>query len=343
MKKTINILIAIFILIFSSNLNAAQINIITTTTDLKSITKSITGDLAEVTSINSGKEDPHALTSRPSFVIKAKTADLWIRIGLELEIGWESAVLRDSRNNRIQVGAQGHLDASENIERLDVPEHNAGRENGDIHPQGNPHYWLDPLNGRIIAKNISNRLCQLFPEHADTFKGNLKSFERTLDEKMFGKELVEKVGSGATLWLKKTNGQLEEYLTQKNLTADINSWYGKLLSYKNAPIATYHRSWIYLLRRFNLKLAGELEPKPGVPPGPKYLVNMSDSLKQKNLAVILQEPFYSTKAAQMVSSKTNAEIIICPNTAYGDENCNSYLEMLDNVISKLSKALSGHK
>ena len=343
MKKIINILIAIFVLFSCESIYAAQINIITTTTDLESIAKAITGDLAEVTSINSGKEDPHALTSRPSFVVKAKTTDLWIRIGLELEIGWESAVLRDSRNNRIQVGAQGHLDASENIERLDVPEHNAGRENGDIHPQGNPHYWLDPLNGRIIAKNISNRLSQLFPEHTDKFKANLKDFERKLDEKMFGKELLENVGSGATLWLKQTNGQLEEYLAQKNLTSDPNSWYGKLLPYKNAPVATYHRSWLYLLRRFDLNLAGELEPKPGVPPGPKYLTNLSNTLKQRKLAVILQEPFYSTKAAQMISSKTKAEILVCPNTAYGDENCGSYLDMLDNVISRLSKALNEHK
>lgn len=339
MKNIFKIIFLMSLLLSLGAANAAQIKIITTTTDLQSITEEIAGNLAEVTSLTSGKEDPHSLTSRPSFVVKARQADLWIRIGLELEIGWESAVLRDSRNSKIQIGSEGHLDVSQNIERLDVPQAHIGRESGDVHPLGNPHYWLDPLNGRIIAKNICNKLSQLFPEHKETFNTNLKSFEEKIDQHMFGKELLARSASGASLWLKQVNGKLEDYLKSNGLKADPNSWYGRLSPYKASPIAIYHRSWIYFLRRFGLELAGELEPKPGIPPGPKYLSSLAESLKNKNVLVVLQEPFYSTKAAKIVSKKTNAKIVVAPNCSKGGENCENYIAMIDNLVGKLSSEL----
>ncbi|MBR6058508.1 MAG: zinc ABC transporter substrate-binding protein [Victivallales bacterium] len=335
MKKTI-----LLIILAATCMQAAPIHILTTTTDLKSITQMLTGGLAEVTSLTTGKEDPHDLTSRPSFVVKARQADLWIRIGLELEIGWESAVLRDSRNRRIQVGAPGHLDVSQGVEPLDIPAAHVGREAGDVHPLGNPHYWLDPLNGRIIAHNIATRLMALFPEHKETFAANLHRFEQELDERMFGKNLVAKAGSGEKLWLLAAHGELDKFLKDNNLKADVDSWYGRLTPYHGAPIATYHRSWLYFIRRFNLQLAGELEPKPGIPPSAKHLLSLVDSFKEKGVHVILQEPFYSLKAAQLLSSRMGAQIVVCPNCVNGGDGCDDYFKMMDNLVVKLSGALS---
>jgi zinc/manganese transport system substrate-binding protein len=130
---------------------ADSLKIVSTTSDLAAIARAVAGDKAEVHGICTGKEDPHMLQAKPSVILQARNADLWIRIGLELEIGWEPPILDGARNNRIRVGARGHLDASENALILDVPQTAITRAMGDVHPMGNPHYWLDPLNGRRIA------------------------------------------------------------------------------------------------------------------------------------------------------------------------------------------------
>ncbi len=319
---------------------AEPIRIVTTTTDLASIAKSVAGDLATVESIAGGREDPHDLTARPSFITRASKADLWICVGLELEIGWEAAVLRDSRNKRIQVGSSGHLDCSEGILPLDVPTGHFSRADGDVHPLGNPHYWLDPLNGRIMAKSIATRLAQLYPEHKAAFEANLKAFEERLDTKMFGKSLVGKV-SGAKLWWLSENGQLEEYLSQNHLAADEGSWLAMLFPYKGAWVATYHRSWTYLLKRFRLELAGEIEPKPGVPPSARHLTTIGRSFKDKSVKVILQEPFYNAKAAQRVAQACGAKVVVRANCTGGADGIDDYVAMLDSVLTGLKDALEG--
>lgn len=335
-KKTYIIVIQ---LVLGLAVFGSPINIITTTTDLASIASDIAGDLAVVESIASGHEDPHYLTARPSFITKASKADLWIRVGLELEVGWEPAVLRDSRNRGIQVGNPRHLDVSENIAPLDVPTGQFSRADGDIHPWGNPHYWVDPLNGRIIAKSIADRLIKLYPEHKDKIQGNLKAFEQKLDTKMFGTKLLSKV-SAARLWWLSENGQLDDYLAKNNLTPDPDSWYAWMMPYKNAKIATYHRSWIYLLKRFNLKIAGEIEPKPGVPPSARHLTKISRNFKENNVKVILQEPFYNTKAAKKVSQACGATVVVKANCTNGADGIDDYITMLDSVLAGLRDALA---
>ena len=317
---------------------AEPIRIVTTTTDLASIAKAIAGDLAQVDSIAGGREDPHDLTARPSFITRASKADLWIRIGLELEIGWEPAILRDARNRRIQIGAPGHLDCSEGILPLDVPTGHVSRADGDVHPLGNPHYWLDPLNGRIIAMSIATRLCRLYPEHKADFEANLKAFEERLDKRMFGATLVSKV-SGAKLWWLCEKGQLDEFLAQNQLAADEGSWYAAFLPHRAKWIATYHRSWTYLLKRFRLELAGEIEPKPGVPPSARHLAAIGRDFKAKGVRAILQEPFYNTKASMRVAEACGAKVVIRANCTNGADGIDDYISMLDSVLTGLADAL----
>ncbi len=320
-------------------LSAAPVSIITTTTDLASIAKSIAGGFATVESIASGHEDPHDLSVRPSFITKAAQADLWIRVGLELEIGWEPPVLRDSHNRRIQIGAPGHLDVSAGIRRLDVPEGNVSRADGDIHPSGNPHYWLDPLNGRMIAKAIETRLSQLFPDSQSLFQSNLRKFESALDGKMFGEVLVAKVG-GAKLWWLCETGKLDEYLQQNNLAADKGSWLASMIPFRHAKIATYHRSWIYLMDRFALDLAATIEPKPGIPPSAKHIAKITKEFQKDGVKVILQEPFYSDKAAQRIAKACGAKIVIRANCTNGAEGVNDYITMLDKVVGGIAEAFT---
>ena len=158
------------------------------------IARYVGGDKAEILSLATGKEDSHHIAAKPSYMMSVRKADLWIRMGMELEIGYEPLVLDGSRNTKIRVGSPGHLDTSKGVLRLEVPTTKVDRSMGDIHPQGNPHYLLDPLNGRIVAKTIAQRMAQLAPQHAAYFTERLKDFRQELDERMFGQALVARIG-----------------------------------------------------------------------------------------------------------------------------------------------------
>ena len=326
---------------FESMLHAEEtkkIRIVTTTTDLADIARRITADAAEVTAIASGKEDPHFLTARPGSIIEARDADVWIRIGLELEVGWEDPIIRDSRNRLIQAGEPGHIDASENVIVLDVPRQRVSRDMGDVHPFGNPHYWLDPLNGRIAAKTIAERLCNLYPSLQTLFHKNLEDFERDLDIRMFGETYVLKYG-GARLWKLLLENSLARTLEKDRTDHGSAGWYGRMLPFQGQSIVTYHRSWIYLTQRFGLITALELEPKPGVPPGSRHLAEVIRTIQDQKIRLILQEPFYSRKAADLVAQKTGARVVVCPNTAGGGDGAGSYLDLLDYAVTSLAQAL----
>ena len=321
-----------------TNAQAAGIKIVTTTTDLADITRAVAGDLAEVSSITTGREDPHTLTAKPGFIVRARDADVWIRIGMELEIGWEPVILRDARNTRIHVGTPGHIDASDHVIRLEVPTRRVTRDQGDVHPEGNPHYWLDPLNGRLVAATISERLSALYPENKAKFEANLHRFERDLDTRMFGAALVESLG-GETLWKAASEKRLEAFLAENIAAGKAGGWYAAMRPHQGKTIVTYHRSWVYLTERFGLRGDLQLEPKPGIPPSAKHLASLVSEAESRKVRVILQEPFYTLKAAEFVASRMGAKVVVVPTMTGGSPEAASYLEMLDNAIRKVSAEL----
>jgi len=314
-----------------------KLNIVTTTTNLESIAKAVGGDRVDVSAISTGKEDPHYIAAKPSYMLKAKKADLWIRIGLELEIGYEGLILEGSRNARIHVGSAGHLDASEGIAPLEVPTGKVSRTMGDVHPLGNPHYWLDPSNGRIIARNICRRLKQLDPEHAGDYDRNLAAFLLNLDNAMFGAKLVEAVG-GEKLWKTQSDGTLDGFL--KDQTLSLDGWLAKLKPFEHAKIVTYHRSWPYFARRFHLDVVAELEPKPGIPPGPGHILEVVNTMKSDKVGVILMEPFYNRADADAVAERTGAKVVVAATAVNGQEGADRYITMIDNIVNRLGSALS---
>jgi len=317
---------------------AGPLNVVTTTTDLEFIAESVGGDHVKVTSIARGDEDPHFVSAKPSFMMTAREADLWIAIGMELEIGWEGLILEGSRNLKIRKDTQGYLDASQGVLRLEVPTEKVTRTMGDVHPLGNPHYWLDPLNVRIVAKTIADRLAELDPGHAADFKANLKGFHRTLDEHMFGPELVAQVG-GDKLWLLEFKGTLQGYLAEQHLAAKLGGWAAKMLPFRDAEILTYHRSWIYFTNRFGLVVAEEMEPKPGIPPSPGHVLDLIEKVKAAHIRVLLMEPFYERKAPDLMAEKTGLKVLVCANSTGGDDVAKDYFSMIGNVVDKLAAAL----
>jgi ABC-type Zn uptake system ZnuABC Zn-binding protein ZnuA len=311
--------------------------VVTTTTTLKSLTESVGGDKVKVTSIGAADEDPHFIQAKPSYMMLARNADLWIRVGMELEIGYEGLILDGSRNPKIRIGRPGHLDASEHVLKLEVPTEKITRDMGDVHALGNPHYWLDPLNGRIMAKTIAERLASLAAADANTFQQNYKTFEKALDERMFGKELVEKVG-GDKLWALQVKRQLIQYMDDNKLRDKLGGWQARILPLAGQAILTEHKSWIYLTNRFGLTVAGELEPKPGIPPSPAHLAEIIDLVKKSGIKAILLEPFYERKAADLVAEKTGAKVVVCPGAPGGPETPD-YHGLIDFAVNHLCEAM----
>jgi ABC-type Zn uptake system ZnuABC Zn-binding protein ZnuA len=280
-----------------------KLNILTTTQDLKSIAQYVGGDKVQVDALGYGTQDPHYLEAKPSYMLKAKKADLFVRVGLELEIGYEELIIDGSRNKKIRFSQPGHLDASMGVPLLEVPTtQQVDRSMGDIHPMGNPHYWVDPINGKIIAANIANRLSELSPENAGYFQQNLAAFCKKIDEKMA-------------------------------------VWNVAMAPYRGQKVAIYHRSWPYFFNRFGLVDACELEPKPGIPPSPGHLAEVIDIMKRDNIPIILMEVFYDEVPAKFVAQKTGAKVVIVPNSVGGAPEAKDYFSLIDTIVNSISASL----
>lgn len=314
---------------------AEPLKIVTTTSDLAAIAKAVAAGKADVQTICTGREDPHMLQAKPSYIMLARNADLWIRVGLELEIGWEGPILDGSRNSHIRPGMSGHLDASVSALILDVPSVQVTRAMGDIHPSGNPHYWLDPYNGRCVAQAVAERLGRLAPTDTPLFKANAALFQKSLDEHMFGAELVKSEG-GEQLWRKVLDGTLDKYLGDSGKADKIGGWLAAMRPLRGQQIITYHRSWIYFANRFGLTVAAELEPKPGIPPSPAHLAEVIRLAKAQRTGIILQEPFYTRKAADHVAEKTGAKVVVVANSVGGEADAVDYLSLVDLIVRRLT-------
>ena len=303
------------------------LRIVATTADIADLARHVAGDRAVVSSICTGTEDPHYLTAKPGFIARARTADLWIAVGLELESAWELPVLNGSRNRHVQPGTDGYLDLSKSVELLDVPQGPLSRAMGDVHPGGNPHYWLDPLNGRRMAEAIAERLARLRPDLAGEFYANLAAFRDDLDRRMFGAEALQ--GAKAeTLWKRHARGEA---------IADLGGWAAQLAPRRGQGLVTYHKSWIYFANRFGLRVVGELEPQPGIPPTAAHLAKLVATMKAEPVDLILQEPFYSTKAAERVAAATGARVVVAANSVGGRPEATDYLALMDRIVAELSK------
>ncbi|HEY3241894.1 MAG TPA: metal ABC transporter substrate-binding protein [Phycisphaerae bacterium] len=312
---------------------APKLKVVTTTTDLKSIFEAGGGDKVEVASLGSGREDPHFIDAKPSYMVLAKDADLWVRIGMELEIGYEGLVLDGARNPKIRIGTPGHLDASEGVIRLEVPTGKVDRSMGDIHPLGNPHYWLDPLNVRIVAKNVAARLSQLDSADAEYFKVRLEAYQKKLDAAMFGPRLMS-AADGAKLWAMLLKGQLDDFVKQHGGDEAAGGWWGALRPLAGTKIVTYHRSWTYFANRFNLNVIDELEPKPGIPPSPAHLADVVEKVQREGAKFLLMEPFYSREAPDWLASKTGIKVVEVANSVGGQSGATDYISLMDLIVKR---------
>ena len=280
---------------------AGKIQIMTATTDLASLAQEVGGDKIDVESVARGYQDPHFVDAKPSFLLKLKRADLLIVVGLELEIGWLPPLITQSTNPKIQVGAPGYLDASRFAKILEIPTGQVTRAEGDVHPLGNPHYWLDPENGLRIAKGISDKLSEMRPRDAAYFAQRYSDFEQRLKQ------------------------------------AD-QRWLAEMKPYEGRKIVTYHRSWPNFAEHFHLNVVGYVEPRPGIPPSPQHTVELIQQMKRDNVKVIVVEPYFDLKTPNAVGRETGGQVLVLPPSVGGEKEITDYFKLFDYDISKLKQA-----
>lgn len=296
---------SIVIVCFLSNIfflaSAGNIKVVTTTTDMKSITEMIGGNKVSVNSIATGYQNPHFVDPKPSYIISLSNADMFVTVGLDLEIGWSPQLLASSRNSKIQKGSPGYVDASVAVGLLQVPS-SLNRGEGDIHIYGNPHYWLDPLNGKVIGRNIANGLERIDPANKAFYESNLYKFFSKIDEKM-----VE--------------------------------WQAKMAPYKGTKVIAYHNEWVYFERRFGLDIVDFMEPKPGIPPSPSQLVKVIKEVNANNIKIIISSPYFTTSSSDVVAKQTGVKEVTLATSTGAFPPIKDYFDLFDYDIEHLASAL----
>ena len=285
---------------------AGKIQIMTATTDLAALAQEVGGDKVEAESVARGYQDPHFVDAKPSFLLKLKRADLLIVVGLELEIGWLPPLITQSTNPKIQVGAEGYLDASRFAHILEIPTGQVTRAEGDVHPLGNPHYWLDPENGLRIAKGIADKFSDMHPGDAAYFAQRYADFEQRLKQ------------------------------------AD-QRWLEEMKPYAGRKMVTYHRSWPNFAEHFRLDVVGYVEPRPGIPPTPQHTVELIQQMKRDNVKVIVVEPYFDLKTPNAVARETGGQVLVLPPSVGGEKEITDYFKLFDYDIAKLKQAFDATK
>lgn len=285
---------------------ASKLNVVTTTEDLAAIGREIGGDHVAIDSIAKGYQDPHFVEPKPSFLLKLQKADLLAVVGLQLEIGWLPPLITQSGNQKIQVGSKGYFDVSTACEVLELPTGVVTRADGDVHPLGNPHYWLDPENGRRIARAFKDKFSQMQPADAAYFDQRLKDFEQRLTE-------AEK------------------------------RWDAQMAPYKGRKVVTYHRSFPNFAKRFGLNIVDYVEPKPGIPPTPSHTLELINRMKQESIKLILVEPYFDMKTPNSVAQAVGGSAIVLLPSVGGEKQVQTYFQLFDYDINLLATAFGKYK
>jgi zinc/manganese transport system substrate-binding protein len=277
---------------------AAKVRIASATTDLASIAQMIGGDHVDVDVICRGSNDPHFVQILPSYMLKVSRADIYLRVGMDLDF-WSNQIIDGSGNGKLLV-----VDCSKGINRLEVPTTNVDASMGDIHIQGNPHYWLDPANGVSIAEQITEALIRVDPGNNAAYSAALDAFRNNLEER-------------------------------------IDKWQREALKLNGAEIVMYHNSWPYFARAFGIQVAGFVEPKPGIEPTPSHTAQLIDLIKARHIKVIGREPYFSDRAPKTIAAQTGAYVVVLPTSVGGVKEATDYFALFDTLIARLQSSLEG--
>ena len=295
--------VAVMLLVGTAASAQSRLRVVTSTEDLASITREVGGDRVDVVALARGYQDPHFVDPKPSFILAVNRADLYVAVGRDLELGWLPPLLTSSRNARVQPGASGYLDASRNVHILEIPTGQITRAMGDVHPLGNPHYWLEPGNGRLIAQAVRDKLSELSPADAASFAERYDDFD-------------------------------------ERLSAAETRWDAVMAPYKGAKLVTYHRSWPNFMAHFGLEVVGYVEPKPGIPPSPLHTLQLIEEMKRDGVRLIVVEPYFSLRTSEaIVNQLTVGKVLVLAPSVGGVEEATDYIQLFEYNVELLADAL----
>lgn len=293
------VLLAIFIAILSINFAKAELKVITTYPYIASITSEITGGRAKVEALADGSLDPHFIVPKPSLIVKLRDADLLIINGAGLEIGWLPPLITQANNPKVNPSSSGFLDLSQFVTLIEKPE-NVSRAAGDVHPEGNPHFHLDPYNIPILADVITEKLCRLDTKNCDSYKANNKTFKEKWQSK-------------------------------------LKEWNAKLSTVKGKKVVQYHKLYDYFINRYQLRLIGNLEPLPGIPPNARHLDSLVEKAKTEGLDFIMQDVYHPQKPARFLSEKTGAKVIVVPHDVGAASEAKDIFSLFDEIVRRVTQ------
>lgn len=300
MKKNIGIIIAV-LLMFSATASFAKVKVVTTLSDLNAIVKEVGGDKVDSMNLAKPSDDPHQIEPKPTFLRNLSKADLLFLVGMDLEI-WLQPLINSSHNLKIQKGQNGYVDCSTVISPKEVPTSRVTPEMGDVHPQGNPHYWLDPNNAVLIAKLACDKLSDIDPQNKKYYSDNFDNFKSKIDE-------------------------------------NIKIWKNKMASVSNKNIVCQHSSWIYFTDFADLKIIGYVESRPGIPPTAREISNTTSLMTENGCKIIISESYQNKKFPNMIAKKINGKVVSLPASTGAVKGTEDYFKFIDYLISKLAEEL----
>ena len=303
---------------------------------LKAIADELGGGDFDVTAISKADQDPHGVSPTPDLKKKVYQADLFIEIGLQLEL-WAEDVAGGSGNPKVAKGAPGRIVASAGISPEEVPDV-LSRSQGDVHPEGNPHLWMDPIRVKAVAKNIAEGLKAAAPDKEKAILERLKKFQDRIDESLFGKELLADVGARA-LTRKALDGSLQDYLKEKNKLDKLGGWLKKGAALKGQKVVEFHKTWVYFAKLFGFELVGSVQPKPGISPGPKDLAALAATMQKQGVKIIIVDNFYPTAEPKALAVQTGAKVAVVPDQPGGEPGTEDYFKFVDFVLDRLVEAV----
>ena len=336
------LLIPGLILVFLTTSVHAQtpLNVVTTLPDYAFFAKEIGGDRVSVKAIVRGDQDAHFIRPKPSFATALRNADVFVATGLDLEL-WAQTVIDNSGNGKIRSGQIGYVSAATGMNLLEKPKL-VSRIEGGVHLYGNPHVTCSPIQMKIAARNIATGLIKNDPQGKKIYLQNLTQLHNKIDECLFGKKLVEMLGSDTLCTLAEQDKLIpflqEQQFEGKPLIGYLGGWMGKMLPLRGTPIVTYHKNWIYFVRLFGLEETGTVEPKPGIPPSPKHVTSLINLMKERNIGIILAANYFDEQKIKTVATRTNAEAVIVPIYTGGAEGTEDYFKLVDYWVDGLLKA-----
>lgn len=273
-----------------------QIKVVSSTSDLTDMAKVIGGELITIKTIAPPNNDPHYVEVLPSYMIKVRRANLYLKVGMELDL-WADQIIGGSRNRKLKV-----IDCSQGIHALEVPEGKVDASMGDIHVEGNPHYWLDPKNLIIIAETLASSFAVEDPKNKSIYLANLENFRLHLNQLLL-------------------------------------EWESNYASLEGQPILYYHNTWPYFNAAFGLVAAEFVESKPGVMPSPHHLDHLLEIIESKSIKVLVMEPYFSTKAPKYLAERTGIRVVTLAPSVGALPGTKTYAQMINYNLTKLQEAL----